>query len=231
MDANRRSFMKALGVAGAAGLVAPNTAAADAAAPATAAPTVAPTVAYVFFNSVEAAWVEAAVNRMVPADELGPGGVDLGIAAFIDGQLAGAYGQGAKMYLQGPWPTGTPEQGWQMRMTPAACYRAAIPRIDAHCQATLGAVFAALADAKQDAVLAGLESGGIDLVDLAAHQFFKLFRTNVMEGLFSDPIYGGNRNKLGWKLVGFPGVYGNYVDVIDRYDNRPFNVEPAGIAD
>lgn len=230
MDANRRSFMKALGVAGAAGLVAPNAAAGDA-APATAAPTAPATATYIFFNSVEAAWVESAVNRMVPADELGPGGVDLGIAAFIDGQLAGAYGQGAKMYLQGPWPAGTPEQGWQMRMTPAACYRAAIPRIDAHCQAAFGAVFAALADAKQDAVLAGLEGGGIDLVDLPAHLFFKLFRTNVMEGLFSDPIYGGNRNKLGWKLVGFPGVYGNYVDVIDRYDNRSFDVEPAGISD
>ena len=74
MDANRRSFMKALGVAGAAGLVAPNAAAADAAAPTTTAPTPPATVTYVFFNSVEAAWVESAVNRMVPADELGPGG-------------------------------------------------------------------------------------------------------------------------------------------------------------
>jgi gluconate 2-dehydrogenase gamma chain len=226
MDANRRTFMKTLGAVGAGGLVAPAAAAADAAPPAAA-----PTVSYIFFNSVEAAWVEAAVNRIVPADELGPGGVELGIAAFIDGQLAGAYGQGVRMYLQGPWPAGTPEQGWQMRMTPAACYRAAIPRIDAHCQATLGAAFAVLNDAQRDSVLSGLETGVIDLVDLPSHQFFKLLRTNAMEGLFSDPIYGGNRNKLGWKLVGFPGVYGNYVDVIDRYGNRVFDVEPAGIGD
>jgi gluconate 2-dehydrogenase gamma chain len=226
MDADRRTFMKTLGAAGAAGLAAPGAAAADAAA--AKAPQATP---YIFFNSVEAAWVEAAVNRIVPADELGPGGRELGIAAFIDGQLAGAYGQGAKMYLQGPWIEGKPEQGWQMRLTPAACYRAAIPRIDAHCRTTLGAVFAALTEAEQDKILGGLDAGSIDLVDLPAHQFFRLLRINTMEGLFSDPIYGGNRNKLGWKMVGFPGVYGNYVDVIEQYAGRPFDVEPAGIGD
>jgi gluconate 2-dehydrogenase gamma chain len=223
MDANRRTFMKTLGAVGAGGLVAPGAAADPLAAPQAG--------SYVFFNAVEAAWVEAAVNRVVPADDLGPGGLELGVAVFIDRQLAGAYGQGVRMYLQGPWPAGTPEQGWQMRMTPAACYRAAIPRIDAHCQAKLGATFAALGEAQQDAVLSGLDTGSIELVDLPAHQFFKLFRMNAMEGLFSDPIYGGNRNKLGWKLVGFPGVYGNYVDVIDRPADRPFDVEPAGIGD
>jgi len=223
MDANRRTFMKTLGAVGAGGLVAPS-AAADPLAAAQAG-------SYIFFNGVEAAWVEAAVNRVVPADDLGPGGLELGVAVFIDRQLAGAYGQGVRMYLQGPWPAGTPEQGWQMRMTPAACYRAAIPRIDAHCRATLGAAFAALGTAQQDAVLSGLDAGSIDLVDLPAHQFFKLFRTNAMEGLFSDPIYGGNRNKLGWTLVGFPGVYGNYVDVIDRIGDHAFDVEPAGIGD
>ena len=223
MDANRRTFMKTLGAVGASGLVAPSAAADPLAAPQAG--------SYIFFNGVEAAWVEAAVNRVVPADDLGPGGLELGVAVFIDRQLAGAYGQGVRMYLQGPWPAGTPEQGWQMRMTPAACYRAAIPRIDAHCEATLGAAFAALGEAQQDAVLSGLDAGSIDLVDLPSHQFFKLFRMNAMEGLFSDPIYGGNRNKLGWKLVGFPGVYGNYVDVIDRPADHPFDVEPAGIGD
>lgn len=227
MDANRRGFMKALGAAGAAGLVPADAGSADTTAPATA-PQAAP---YLFFNTTEAAWVEAAVNRVVPADELGPAGVALGIAAFIDGQLAGAYGQGAKMYLEGPWPAGTPQQGWQLRMTPAACYRAAIPRIDAHCQAALGAAFATLTETQQDGVLAGLEDSSIDLVDLPGHLFFRLLRMHAMQGLFCDPIYGGNRNKLGWKLVGFPGVYGNYVDVIDRYADRPFEVEPAGIAD
>ena len=235
MDSNRRTFMKTLGAAGAAGLVVPEAVAPQAVAPQAAAdapsPKAAPAVSYIFFNSDEAAWMEAAVNRMVPADELGPGGLDLGVAVCIDRQLAGAYGQGAKMYLQGPWPAGTPEQGWQTRMTPAACYRAAVPRIDAHCRATFGAAFAALSEAQQDTVLSGLESGSINLVDLPSHLFFKLFRTNVMEGLFSDPIHGGNRNKLGWKLVGFPGVYGNYVDVIDSYYDRAFDVDPSGIAD
>src|SRR5262249_26568310 len=214
MTASRRTFIKALGAVGAGGLIA-----ADAAADAPPARA----ESYLFFNGAEAAWVEAAVDRMVPADELGPGGAELGIATFIDGQLAGAFGQGAKMYLQGPWLAGTPQQGWQTRLTPAACYRSAVPRIDDHCQMVFGAAVAQLKEAQQDQVLAGLEAGTIDLVDLPSMHFFTLFRTNVMEGLFSDPIYGGNRKKLGWKLVGFPGVYGNYVDVIDRYADRPFN--------
>ena len=84
--------MKALGAAGAAGLVPADARATDTAAPATApdAAASAPTAPYLFFNTIEATWVEAALNRIVPADELGPAGVALGIAAFIDGQLAGA---------------------------------------------------------------------------------------------------------------------------------------------
>ena len=223
MDPNRRTFMKTLGAVGAGGLVAPAAAADPLAAPQAG--------SYIFFNSVEAAWVEAAVNRVVPADELGPGGLELGIAVFIDRQLAGAYGQNVRMYLQGPWPAGTPQQGWQMRMTPAACYRAAVPRIDAHCRATLGADFAALGAAQQDAVLSGLEAGSIDLVDLPSHQFFKLFRTNAMEGLFSDPIYGGNRNMASWKMLGFPGLPATYANKIDEYHDKKYAAPPQSIAD
>jgi gluconate 2-dehydrogenase gamma chain len=222
---------------GAAGLVA-RAAQGDSAAPAATAPlsdagpiTAAAPEPYSFLTAEEAAWLEAAVDRMVPADELGPGGVDLGIARFIDRQLAGAFGQGAKTYMQGPWQQGTSAQGWQIPLTPAACYRHAIARIEAHCRDKHGSTFSALAAGVQDDVLAALEAGRIDLVELPGHVFFKLFHQNVMEGLFSDPIYGGNRDKLGWKLVGFRGALGNYVDVIDQYDNKPFPAEPVGIED
>jgi gluconate 2-dehydrogenase gamma chain len=236
MDRGRRGFLKGIGAIGAAGLV-PRAAQGDSSVPATApVPDAGPATAveaepYGFLTAEEAAWLEAAINRMVPADELGPGGVDLGIARFIDRQLAGAFGQGAKTYMQGPWQQGTPAQGWQIPLTPAACYRSAIARIDAYCREARGAAFRELAVEVQDDVLAALEAGKIDLVELPGHVFFKLFHQNVMEGLFSDPIYGGNRDRLGWKLVGFPGALGNYVDVIDQYDNKPFPDEPVGIED
>jgi gluconate 2-dehydrogenase gamma chain len=133
--------------------------------------------------------------------------------------------------MQGPWQQGTSAQGWQIPLTPAACYRSAIARIDAHCRDKHGTSFANLAAGVRDDVLAALEAGRIDLVELPGHAFFKLFHQNVMEGLFSDPIYGGNRDRLGWKLVGFPGALGNYVDVIDQYDNKPLPGEPVGIED
>jgi gluconate 2-dehydrogenase gamma chain len=236
MDRKRRDFLKGIGAIGAAGLVA-GPAHGDSMPPAAApAPDASPATPveqapYRFLNAAEAAWLEAAVDRMVPADDLGPSGVDLGIVRFIDGQLAGAFGQGAKTYMQGPWQEGTPAQGWQIPLTPAACYRAAIARVDAYCRANHRGAFGELTAEVQDRVLSSLEGGGIDLVELPGHVFFKLLHQNVMEGLFSDPIYGGNRDKLGWKLVGFPGASGNYVDVIDQFDDRPFLQDPAGIAD
>jgi gluconate 2-dehydrogenase gamma chain len=232
MSHSRRAFIGTLGALGAASL-APALADTETAppAPATGSDGSAPAEGYVFFSRSEAAWIEAAVDRLVPADELGPGGTELGIARFIDGQLAGPFGRGDKLYRQGPWPKGTPQQGWQIQLTPAGCYRAAIPRVDAHCTATQGGAFHQIAPDLQDTVLRALEDGGIDLVELPGHVFFKLLHQNAMEGLFSDPQYGGNRDKRGWALVGFPGARGNYVDVIEQYRNLPYTDGPFAIAD
>ena len=32
-----------------------------------------------------------------------------------------------------------------------------------------------------------------------------MFRQNVLEGMLADPMYGGNRDMVGWRWVGFPG--------------------------
>jgi len=34
-----------------------------------------------------------------------------------------------------------------------------------------------------------------------------MLREHAREGLFSDPAHGGNRDKLGWKIFGHPGVW------------------------
>jgi len=86
---------------------------------------------YQFFNPAEAAFIEAAVAQLIPADDLGPGAVEAGVPVFIDRQLAGEYGRGLRWYMQGPWGDGTATQGYQTRLTPAALYRAAIREIDA----------------------------------------------------------------------------------------------------
>src|SRR6201997_3422582 len=84
-----------------------------------------------WFPEAEAAFINAAVARLIPADDLGPGAVEAGVPTFIDRQLAGAYGRGERWYMQGPWSPGLPTQGYQTRLSPAGLYRAAIKAIDA----------------------------------------------------------------------------------------------------
>jgi len=76
-----------------------------------------------FFNADERITVDAIVARLIPADELGPGAKEAGVTTFLDRQLGGAYGAGAHFYRQGPFQPGTPEQGYQLPLTPAECYR------------------------------------------------------------------------------------------------------------
>ncbi len=169
---------------------------------------------YVFFTEPEAAFVAAAAERLIPSDELGPGAVDAGALLFIDRQLAGDFGLGTRWYMQGPWPKGVPTQGYQTRLSPAAMYRAAIRAIDEAVGRTNGGKrFADLKADGQDAFLSSLEAGKADLGAVDGKAFFEVLLQNVVEGFWSDPIYGGNRDMAGWKLIGFPGA---------RYDNAPY---------
>lgn len=185
---------------------------------------------YTWLTQPEIAFIEAALARLIPADELGPGAKEAGVSFFIDQQLAGAYGTMAKNYRQGPWPEGTPQQGYQSRLTPQEVYRAAIFEIDRSCISRFSKPFAELQTAQQDEVLGELESGKLALQAVQGSFFFNILLANTFEGFFADPIYGGNRDKIGWKLVGFPGVAAAYTDYIEKY-NVPYNAEPVSIAD
>jgi gluconate 2-dehydrogenase gamma chain len=99
-----------------------------------------------------------------------------------------------------------------------------------HCLARHGRQFEALDAAQREAVLQGLESGAIVLATVPAPLFFSMLLANTQEGFFADPIYGGNRGKAGWSLVGFPGVAAAYIDEIGRH-NVPYQVVPVSIAD
>lgn len=183
---------------------------------------------YNFFSQAEAAFIVAAAARMIPADELGGGAIEAGVPIFLDRQLAGEFGQGTRWYMQGPWAKGEETQGYQSRMPPAQMYRAAIAAIDKDTSRAFNAAFAKLKGADQDAYLKRLESGEATLENVDSKAFFTLFLQNVIEGFFCDPIHGGNRGMIGWKLIGFPGA---------RYDKRgwalaygkPYDLRPVSI--
>jgi gluconate 2-dehydrogenase gamma chain len=186
---------------------------------------------YSYLTQPEIRFLDAAVERLIPADDLGPGAKDAGVAFFIDQQLASVWGSHGRNYRTGPWPEGTPQQGFQSRLTPREIYRAAIREVNVHCLKQYQKAFEFLAPQQQDEVLKGLESGAVELPSLSSKLFFGLLMRNTMEGFFADPLYGGNRDKAGWKLVGFPGVPpSNYNDLIDEH-NVPYRVEPVSILD
>ena len=176
---------------------------------------------YVYFTPAEAAFIEAASDRIIPKDDLGPGAVEAGVPIFLDRQLAEGYGRGEHFYLGGPWPKGAPEQGYQSRYTPAQYYRAAIPEVEAYVGRQFsGKAFKDLAPGDQDKVLKALESGDVKLDKVEAKAFFALFLQNVKEGYFADPIYGGNKDMGGWKMIGFPGAHYDYREWVPRHGER-----------
>jgi gluconate 2-dehydrogenase gamma chain len=175
-----------------------------------------------YFKPAELAFIKAAVGRLIPDDEVGPGAVEAGVPFFIDRQLDGPYGRGDHFYLGGPWPRGTPQQGYQSRFTPAQLYRAAIEAIDKYVASQFGgSSFASLQPQEQDTILMSLESGRITLEGgVDATVFFDMLLQNTKEGYFSDPIYGGNKDMAAWKMIGFPGAHYDYLEWVERYGER-----------
>ena len=112
--------------------------------------------------------MEALVDHMVPADELTPKGTDIGINIYIDRALAGAWGKGDRLYMQGPWKTGVPSQGYQLPLTPAQLYRAGIAATNAHCRKTYGKAFDRLDEKQREEVLVGLSTGKVTFDERAA---------------------------------------------------------------
>jgi gluconate 2-dehydrogenase gamma chain len=198
--------------------------------PGAAAPPVAATPGpWRFFTPEEASAVEALVDRLIPPDAKTPGGKDAGCAVFIDRQLAGAYGRAIGLYMQPPFATGTPQQGEQSRFTPALRYRRALAALDRASRGRFaGKGFAELPPGAQDELIAGLESGALQLDTGDGKAFFELLLQNTREGFFADPVYGGNRDMAGWKMIGFPGARYDFRDWIDRHNER-YPLPPVGI--
>lgn len=200
---------------------------------------------FVHFSPPDAAIVAAAAARIVPTDDNGPGATEAGVVHFIDRQLAKERnGYTGPIYERGPWLEGLPTQGDQSSLSIPDRFRIGIAGMDAYAQQLYQTGFAKLTPDKQDRILQDMEKGtpttfdGTSIqsfppvqmstggestqaagpVGIGAAAFFSLLLQYVMAGFFSDPVHGGNRGMVGWKLVGFPGAQGFvYNDWILRY--------------
>jgi gluconate 2-dehydrogenase gamma chain len=185
---------------------------------------------WLFFTPDEAAMVEAIVDRLIPADDLGAGGKEAGCAVFIDRQLSGPYGTNDGLYMEGPFPPNPlPTQGLQTPLSPREQYRQGLAALARYCHEQFeGKNFQELSDGDKDRILDGMEKGTIQLPGFSAKMLFEAVLTNTMEGYFADPIYGGNKDMVGWKLVGFPGTRYDYRDVMQN-PNKPYTLPPVSL--
>jgi len=204
----RRSFVTAMGAA----TVIPAYALRLAAAPGSCvvAPNLADTApagpGYRFFSAAEARFIEAACERLIPADASGPGALGAGVPMYVDSQLCGAWGSGERLYRSGPWQPGTPPQGHVAPFTPAALFHSALRAINRDLEAR-GMVFQELSVEAQNAYLKHLEAGSMNLDGVPSAVFFDLLLKMTVEGFFSDPVHGGSRGLVMWRMIGFPGAY------------------------
>lgn len=180
-----------------------------------------------FLTAEERRFVTAAVDRLIPADDT-PSASEIGAVDYIDAQLAGAYGRGDIYYLQPPFQQGLATQGYQAE-APALLYRQAIADIEAFLAAENHGRFADLGAASQDDLLTRLSEGEIELEHVHAKTFFDTLWQNTLEGFFGDPVYGGNRDMAGWRMIGFPGARYDYRPWLD-HGGKPVVLDPVSVA-
>jgi len=156
---------------------------------------------------------------------------DCGVANFIDRQLAGAYGTGARLYRQGPFPKGKPEQGYQLSLNPREFFRAGVASANEFTRKAYGKDFDRLNEEQRIAVLKTMEEGKAEFKGFGSAMFFNALLQLTMEGFFADPMYGGNRDMASWKMVGYPGLPATYRHDIRAYLGKTYDKPPRSIAD
>ena len=163
-----------------------------------------------FFTQDEAMIVVAASSRIFPSDDSGPGAKEAGVVIYIDRQLAGPYGRDRHRYKQAPFEEGVREQGYQLEANPQQVYRAALKDLTG---------FDRLSPGEQDAALTKIEDT----------YFFGLLHRHTIEGMFCDPIHGGNVDMIGWQLIGYPGPRMSNAKDVDQHFGEAFRPKPTSL--
>lgn len=148
-----------------------------------------PADTFLFLNAVEANTLKAISGRLIPGSATDPGAVEAKAYLYIDHALGGYY------------------------IAQQAAYRQGLAALNAYSNSKNGKNFADLTTAQQDALLTDMQNGTATGFTASTPQaFFATLQQHVREGTFCDPIYGGNFNLVGWKMIGFPGAQEAYGD-------------------
>lgn len=184
--------------------------------------------------------LSAATERIFPEDDNGPGAIELGVPYFIDKQLASFWGNNAKSYMHDPFrqndlvhdyqhkdtdqdksgpntstkaPTPTPR--YQTRLNRGDIFLEGLRRMEQVSRDEYGNKFPDLSEEDQDEVLQSFENGDIDMNAINSVTFFNFLLQTTLEGAYADPVYGGNKNMMAWKMKEYPGPRMAYLNDID----------------
>lgn len=178
---------------------------------------------YQSLSPEEGAFTEALLNVMCPADELTPSGVDCGLASFFDRQLAGDFGRGDRLYRQPPVRIGKPQVGYQLPLTPEQFYKAGVTATQAACSRRFGLRFEELDPVRADGFLQDIAASRVHGGRVPLAQWFnELVYPLFTQACYADPLYGGNRGKVFWKLIGYPGLPAFHTQNMVTYQGKPF---------
>jgi gluconate 2-dehydrogenase gamma chain len=176
---------------------------------------------WVFFTPEEGSLMEAIADRLIPPDPQWAGGKDAGCAVFIDRQLGGPYGTSQGLYMLPPFLEATPEQGMQSPQTPAEQMRTGLAALDHAVRAAYaGKPLHDIPPDEQDKFLQRLQSGDAKLEGADGRKLMMLLIDLTKQGFLTDPVYGGNRDMVGWRMIGFPGARYDYRDWVGRHNER-----------
>ncbi|USZ69793.1 gluconate 2-dehydrogenase subunit 3 family protein (plasmid) [Halorussus salilacus] len=191
-----------------------------------------------YFTIEQARVVHDLTGRIYPSDDNGPGAPEAGVVYFVDEQMNSAWGRGDRWYMDPPFagkqPTPSFEeeaqdpsetdvevsfgdqepaatQGWQYTATPETAWSDGIEAVEEYAQSEYDDAFVDLDGDQQDEIVQALQDGEVDTFEdkaIDSEGFFLLAYQNTLEGMFADPMYGGNREMIGWRLKNFPGTPG-----------------------
>ena len=196
-----------------------------------------------FFNAQQRATIEAAMARIIPTDDQ-PGAREAGTIDFLDRYLSGLDFIYAKPDGSGfEKLQGKHADAWKQRIDNLRSkYVEGVRELDRKSQSLFGAEFVRLASEQQDRILTGMEHPALQTearaeeaksVEPALQQtnaeidldFFPLLALHTRQGFYADPIYGGNKNRVGWKLIGFEGPESLAETHAGRFTTLPFFAE------
>ena len=195
-----------------------------------------------FFDAHQRATIEAAMARIIPTDDQ-PGAREAGAVDFVDRYLSGLGFIYAKPDGSGfEALTGRRAEAWQQRIDSLRnTYVTGILALDADCQVRFGSAFVSLATNLQDEALRALERAGTQSASAGGApgegpalqqtltetelEFLPLLILHTRQGFYADPIYGGNKDRIGWQVIGFPGPISLMEVFAGRYSALPWFAE------